>query len=281
MSTLILHPPAKTNLWLRVTGKREDGYHGIETRMVSLSLADTLHLTPADDGKISLTCDDPSLPVNEENLILKAVRALETRLNRRFGARIELEKRIPHGAGLGGGSSDAASTLLGFNQLFQLGLDRPQLSEIAATFGSDIPYFIQEKTCDCSGRGEIVTPVEFPWELPIFLIKPAFSVPTAPAYGRWADSHELPGVPYAPQICPWGTMFNDLERPVFQKYLILARMKEWLLNQGEVHAAILSGSGSALLAVLSRNDRGRILEERALKVFGPTTWTWVGHTLRS
>ncbi len=281
MPALTLHPPAKTNLWLRVTGKREDGYHGIDTRMVSLSLADTLHLSPTSDGKISLTCDDPTLPINDDNLVLKAIRALETRLNRRFGARVELEKRIPHGAGLGGGSSDAASVLLGFNQLFDLGLDRSLLSDIAATIGSDVPYFIEEKVCDCTGRGEIVTPVEFPWELPVFLMKPAFSVPTGPAYARWSDSREIPGVPHAPQVCPWGIMRNDLERPVFQKYLMLARMKEWLLNQGEVHAAILSGSGSALLAVLTRNDRGRILEERALKIFGPTTWTWVGHTRRS
>lgn len=281
MAELVLQPPAKTNLWLRITGKRDDGFHGIETRMVSLSLSDTLRIAPHPGETVSLTCDDTTLPTDETNLVMKAVRALESRLDRKFGVRMHLEKTIPHGAGLGGGSSDAASALLGLNELFQLGLEKSVLSEIAATVGSDVPFFIEESVCDCSGRGEIVTSVEFPWELPVFLMKPAFGVPTGPAYGRWADSREIPGIPYAPQICPWGHMVNDLERPVFQKYLMLARMKEWLLDQPEVHAALLSGSGSSLLAVLTRNDRGRMLEERALRVFGPTTWTWVGHTHQS
>lgn len=281
MSAITLQAPAKTNLWLRVTGKRDDGFHEIDTRMVPLSLSDALKIKPTTGKTVSLTCSEPDVPIDEENLVMKAVRALEEKTGRRFGAEIHLEKRIPHGAGLGGGSSDAAAALRGFNELFDLGLERSVLAEIAGSIGSDIPFFVWETVCDCTGRGEIVTPVEFDWELPVFLMKPAFAVPTGPAYGLWTESREIPGIPYAPQLCPWGTMVNDLERPVFQKYLMLARMKEWLLDQREVHAAMLSGSGSSLLAVLTRNDRGRILEERALQVFGPNTWTWVGHTLRS
>ncbi|MCB1065267.1 MAG: 4-(cytidine 5'-diphospho)-2-C-methyl-D-erythritol kinase [Verrucomicrobiae bacterium] len=281
MSAITLQAPAKTNLWLRVTRKRDDGFHEIDTRMVPLSLSDSLKIKPTTGNTVSLTCNEPDVPIDEGNLVMKAVRALEERTGHRFGAEIHLEKQIPHGAGLGGGSSDAATALRGFNELFDLGLERSVLAEIAGSIGSDIPFFVWETVCDCTGRGEIVTPVEFDWELPVFLMKPGFAVPTGPAYGLWTESREIPGIPYAPQLCPWGTMVNDLERPVFQKYLMLARMKEWLLDQREVHAAMLSGSGSSLLAVLTRNDRGRILEERALQTFGPNTWTWVGHTLRA
>ncbi|MCB1236336.1 MAG: 4-(cytidine 5'-diphospho)-2-C-methyl-D-erythritol kinase [Verrucomicrobiae bacterium] len=272
--------PAKTNLSLRVLGKREDGYHEIATRMVPLSLADTLTIEPANGGGAVLTCSDASLPVGEENLVLKAVRALENRAGRTFDAKISLEKKIPHGAGLGGGSGNAAATLQGLNEAFDLNLSTGELIEIAAAIGSDVPFFIHGTVCDCTGRGEIVTPVPaFPWDLPLFMMKPAFGVPTPWAYQSWATSREIPGVAYVPQICPWGVMENGLERPVFAKYLPLARMKMWLLDQREVHAAILSGSGSCLLAVLTRNDYGRLLEERALSTFGPTTWTWVGHSV--
>ncbi|MBL9153785.1 MAG: 4-(cytidine 5'-diphospho)-2-C-methyl-D-erythritol kinase [Verrucomicrobiales bacterium] len=282
MKAITLAAPAKTNLWLRVLRRREDGFHDIVTRIVQLNLADTVHLEAVPESRgASLTCSDASLPVDESNLALKALRALESRLDRRFGVRIHIDKAIPHGAGLGGGSSDAAAVLRGLNQLHALGLSPDELADIGATFGSDVPVFAHASVCDCEGRGEIVTPVEFAWELPIFLMKPPFGVPTPWAYQRWRDSAEIPGIPYTPQVCPWGVMENDLERPVFQKHLLLARMKKWLLDQREVHAAILSGSGSCLLAVLNRNDRGRILEERARQTFGQTLWTWVGHTLRS
>ena len=243
-----------------------------------MSLHDEVTLTKTTGKAVELTCSDPTLSVDESNLAVKAVRALESRIGRRFGVRIHLEKKIPHGAGLGGGSSDAATVLKGLNDLYSLNLSAGELAETGASIGSDVPVFIYDRVCDCTGRGEIVAPVEFPWELPVFLMKPPFGVPTPWAYQRWAESEEIVGVPYAPQICPWGVMENDLERPVFAKYLLLARMKKWLLDQREVHAAILSGSGSCLLAVLIHNDSGRVLEERARQTFGQTLWTWVGHT---
>ena len=280
MATLILKAPAKTNLWLRVTGQRPDGYHDISTRMLPLSLADEITLEPREEGEqIEFSCSDPNLPGGEDNLALRAVRALEERCGRRFGARIHVEKMIPSGAGLGGGSSDAATVLLGLNRLFDLGFPPEQLAEVGARFGSDVPFFLFETVCDCAGRGEIVTPVDFPWDLPVFLMKPSFGVSAAWAYQNLGKYQEISGVPYVPQLCPWGAMENDLERPVLGKHLILARMKEWLLDQREVHAAILSGSGSCLIAVLNRNDRGESLRERALAEFGDTTWTHVGHTI--
>ncbi|MCB1091122.1 MAG: 4-(cytidine 5'-diphospho)-2-C-methyl-D-erythritol kinase [Verrucomicrobiae bacterium] len=281
MSALTLQAPAKTNLSLKVIGKREDGFHEIQTRIAPLSLHDTVEIGKAASNKTTLTCSDASLPTDETNLALKAVRALEARVGRSFGVKIHIEKAIPHGAGLGGGSSDAIAVMKGINELFFLGLTPEELAETGAGFGSDVPVFAFDSVCDCGGRGEMVTPVEFPWELPVLLIKPPSGVSTPWAYQRWANSIEIPGVPYTPQVCPWGVMTNDLERPVFQKYLLLARMKKWLLDQREVHAALMSGSGSCLLAVLTRNDLGRIVEERVRQAFGHTLWTWVGHTIGS
>lgn len=278
MREITLQAPAKTNLHLRILGKRADGFHEIATRIAPLSLHDEISLTKTTGHAVELTCSDPTVPVDESNLAVKAVRALERRVKKKFGVHIHLEKEIPHGAGLGGGSSDAAVVLQGLNRLFALDLSPEALAETGAAIGSDVPVFIFGRVCDCTGRGEVVSPVEFPWELPVFLMKPPFGVRTPWAYRDWADSQEIIGVPYAPQICPWGVMENDLERPVFAKYLLLARMKKWLLDQREVHAAILSGSGSSLLAVLVHNDCGRVLEERARQTFGQTLWTWVGHT---
>jgi len=276
---LTLEAPAKTNLRLQITGKRDDGFHEIETRMLPLSLADTVSLEPIEGESIEFSCSDPELPPGEDNLAIMAVRALEARCHRRFGVRIHVDKQIPSGAGLGGGSSDAASVLIGMNQAFELGFSTEELAGIAADFGSDVPFFVYRTVCDCRGRGELVEPIEFRWDLPLFLMKPGFGTSAGWAYRAWESSREIPSVTYVPQLTPWGMMVNDLERPVFRKHLVLARMKQWLLEQPEVHAAILSGSGSCLLAVLTSNDRGRLLEEKALRVFGSTTWTWVGHSV--
>ena len=279
MAALTLKAPANTNLWLRVTGKRPDGYHEISTRMTPLTLADEISLEQLEGDQVEFSCSDPALPAGEENLALQAVRALENHCGRRFGLSIHVEKKIPSGAGLGGGSSDAATVLLGLNRLYDLGLTPQRLAEVGARFGSDVPFFLFETVCDCSGRGEIVTPVDFPWDLPVFLMKPAFDVSAAWAYQNLEKYEEFPGIPFVPQLCPWGPMENDLERPVFGKHLILARMKKWLLDQRDVHAAILSGSGSCLLAILTRNDCGEALQNQALVAFGDTTWTHIGHTL--
>jgi len=272
--------PAKTNLWLRIVGRREDGFHHIETRMVALSLADRLVLENIPDSdEVSLSCDDKDLGTGEGNLVVRAVRALEQRCGRRFGLRLHLQKNIPLAAGLGGGSSDAAAALKGVNRLLELGLDADELTALATGLGSDVPFFVHDSPCDCSGRGEIVTPVDGGQDLPVLLLKPPFGVSAAWAYQNWAGSIELPGVTYAPQICPWGEMVNDLERPVFEKFFILARLKMWLLDQAEVHAALLSGSGSTLVVVLAEADGGDGLAARAKERFGATLWTHLGRTL--
>ncbi len=274
--------PAKTNLWLRILGQREDGFHDIDTRMVALSLADRLTLEVIPEAQeTSLSCSDKTLGMGEDNLVLRALRLIEEHCDRRFALRMHLDKKIPIAAGLGGGSSDAAALLKGVNQLFNLKFDQKVLSDLAAGIGSDVPFFIHDSPCDCSGRGEIVNPLEFKQELPILLVKPGFGVSAAWAYQNRAASIEIPGVVYAPQLCAWGEMVNDLERPVFEKFIFLARLKMWLLDQVETHVALLSGSGSTLLVILAAADGGERLQARMKERFGGTMWSYLGHTLGS
>lgn len=282
MPSLTLAAHAKTNLSLRVLGKRDDGFHEVHTRMTPLSLADSLHIETLPKGcgfDFVVEGADWTPKAGEENLVEKAVRVFREHTGRTVDARIVLKKAIPSGAGLGGGSSDAAATLRALDHLLGTKLDEQTLLELAATIGSDVPFFIHGKLCECSGRGECITPVDDDWELPVVLLKPAFGVSTPDAYGRWKDAREIPGVLYAPQLCPWGEMVNDLERPVFAKYPVLARMKMWLLEQAGVHAALMSGSGSTVLAILSNQHGGEILAARAKEEFGPTLWTHVGQTI--
>jgi hypothetical protein len=158
-----------------------------------------------------------------------------------------------------------------------LGLAEGDIVEI----GSDVPFFVYDRTCDCRGRGEIVTPVveaDAPGSLPIFLIKPGFEVSAGWAYQQYASSSEYDGFVYATQSCSWGEMVNDLERPVFEKHIVLGEMKSWLLAQPEVSAALMSGSGSTMLAILKPGIDGSALETRALERYGENSWTFLGQT---
>ncbi|WP_240914659.1 4-(cytidine 5'-diphospho)-2-C-methyl-D-erythritol kinase [Roseimicrobium sp. ORNL1] len=275
-----LSSPAKINLSLRVLGRREDGFHAVDTRMCPISLADDVTVTLKGSGDTVLTCSDPTIPTNDGNLALKALHAFERHLGTTASWEIHLEKRIPHGAGLGGGSSNAASVLLAANELSGSPFSANELSSIAAEIGSDVPFFLHQKACDATGRGEIVTPVEhFPWKLPLVLLKPPFGIPTPWAYKRWVESVEMPGVTYATQICPWGPMVNDLERPVFEKWSLLPTLKMWLLDQPETQAALMSGSGSTVFAVTRSTADAGLLAERARALCGESTHIFVAETL--
>ncbi|GEP42456.1 4-(cytidine 5'-diphospho)-2-C-methyl-D-erythritol kinase [Brevifollis gellanilyticus] len=282
-TSLDLPSYAKINLWLRVLGKREDGFHEVETRLVKIDVADTVSLTLT-GGKpgISLTCNVPGIPTDDSNLAIKALRAFEARAGISQGWSIHLEKRIPHGAGLGGGSGNAATILKAANQLLSNPLPLEALIEIAAGIGSDVPCFLLDApAADGSGRGERVVPAEFPWQLPMVLIKPNFPIPTPWAYKNWATSKELPGVLYAPQLCPWGAMVNDLERPVFEKHRLLPALKTWLLDRGGVRAALMSGSGSTMFAITQTEVQAAALAEEARHYCGDTAWVQVTRTLAS
>lgn len=266
---------AKVNLSLRVLGRRADGFHEVETLMVPLALADEVSLGVGERPGIECVCDDPSLPADSGNLAVRAAESFYARLGVSPQLRLGLQKRVPHGAGLGGGSSDAATVLLGLNEFHRAGMSVDVLTELAAALGSDVPFFLRRGPAVCRGRGERVEPAAaFDAPLPLLLLKPPFGVPTPWAYGRWRDSQEIPGVPYAAQAFPWGELVNDLERPVFEKFFVLAAMKTWLLAQPEVAGALLSGSGATVLAVLRSGDEpADALVTRARETFGPDLWT--------
>jgi len=203
-----LRAPAKINLSFRILRRREDGFHEIETLMAPVSLCDRLTIQRADE--LTLTCDDPSLSVSDDNLVLRAARLFLQATSIDSGLRIHLAKRIPHGAGLGGGSSDAAAMLLGLNQLMNTGLPREALAKLAAEIGSDVPFFLFASAARCSGRGELVMPAPLTRRMRLLLLKPTFGVPTPWAYGRWKDARELPGISYAAQEFAGFSFTNDL-----------------------------------------------------------------------
>ena len=273
---LTLDAPAKINLSLRVLRRREDGFHEIATRMAPVALADrlTLELLPgAAAGTVEFSCDDPSVPADGTNLAVKAVRALEQHTGPLPAVRIHLEKRIPHGAGLGGGSSDAAEVLRGMNELLALQLPAETLTAAAAATGSDVPFFLCGSVCDCTGRGEVVTPVpDFSWHPRVLLVKPPFGVSTPEAYRRWKDSREMPGLPYAAQRTPGGELVNDLERPAFEKYPVLGTLKARLLKCEGVTAALMSGSGSTVFAILELSANVAAVIRAAQDETGEELW---------
>lgn len=279
MPSLRLQAHAKINLWLRVLGKRPDGFHAVDTRMCPIAIADQVDIELLDDGETQLTCSDATLPVDESNLALKALRAFEQRTGIIEPWRIHLEKHIPSGAGLGGGSSDAAAVLRGVNELSGSPLTLNELTTIAGGIGSDVPFFLFGKTCDATGRGEIVTPVDFPQQLHLVLIKPPFGISTPWAYQHWAGSQPLVEVRYDEQPCAWGAMVNDLERPVFEKHCFLAALKTWLLAQSETVAALMSGSGSTMFAIAKDEASAKTLAQKAGDYCGETSWVRVTRSL--
>lgn len=264
---MTIQAPAKVNLVLRILGKRADGYHEIETLMAPVSLADELEIEVTSGSGIEFNCDAPELPTGPENLVWKAAELFAKQTGLEFHAKISLRKRIPSGAGLGGGSSDAAAVLKALDQLLSTNLSLSELENLAATLGSDVPFFIRCRPAWCRGRGEQIDgPVGIP-AAPLLLIKPPFPVPTGWAYNAWSQGRPSRS---APQNHSGVDLLNDFEGPVFKKYLLLPAIKNWLLEQEEVSAAMLSGSGSTLFAIL--HEGGPALAARARVHFGKDLW---------
>jgi len=220
----------------------------------------------------AFTCSDNSLPTDDSNLVVRAVRLFAERTGHPVHAHVHLEKNIPHGAGLGGGSSDAAAALLSLNERAANALSPADLHTLAAQLGSDVPFFLYGSPARCRGRGELVEPCRIDAPYRLLLVKPPFPVQTPWAYRHWHDSQELPDVSYAPQRLAWGDLVNDLERPVFEKYLFLAALKTWWLAQPEVAGALMSGSGSTSFALLHASASIEELERRTRAEFGDELW---------
>lgn len=264
---MTIDAPAKVNLVLRVQGKRADGFHAVETLMSPVTLSDILEIRLCGLSGLDFSCSDASLPLDGTNLVCRAVDSFRNRTGFSGGVCVHLKKRIPHGAGLGGGSSDAAAVLLGLNRLAGAGLTLEELEEVAAGLGSDVPFFVRGVPAWCRGRGEIVEPLKekLP-NLELLLVKPPFPVPTVWAYNAWAARSES-AVPATSSgsLCSI-ELKNDLEGPVFSKYLILPVLKHWLIEQAGVQAAMMSGSGSTMIAFLENDVQG--LEARVHAEFG-------------
>lgn len=270
--------PAKINLSLTILGRRDDGFHELDTLIAPISVYDEIAIDKGEKG-IRFECDDPSIPDGDNNLAVRAAKAFFETVRIEPEISIKLKKRIPHGAGLGGGSSDAASVLLALNQLFAAKLSPKALAEIAAPIGSDVPFFLFQSAALCKGHGETVSPVKLKRRWPILLLKPGFSVSTGWAYSRWRGSRKIPEVCYQPQEFADQTFVNDLERPVFEKFVFLAQLKMWLLGQPEVGAALMSGSGSTMFAVLREKLDAASLAGRAKAALDPELWTCACQTL--
>ena len=178
----VIAAPAKVNLFLELLGKRPDGYHELQTLLAPIGLFDTLEIQPRDDGELVLSCNDPSLTTGPGNLVWKAADALRKALDSTAGASIHLTKRIPHEAGLGGGSSDAASALLALNAVWNLNKSLEDLTPIAAMIGSDVAAFLHDGPTWCTGRGEFAEAVASPVPLDLVIVKPPFGLSTAEVY---------------------------------------------------------------------------------------------------
>lgn len=272
--------PAKINLSLKILGLRNDGFHELDTVIAPISLYDEIRVDKGRLGKgIEFRCDDPSVPQGDDNLAVRASKAFFETTTIEPAVSIELKKKIPHGAGLGGGSSDAASVLLALNDLFETKLSREALAKIAEPLGSDVPFFLFQSAAVCKGHGEMVMPVKLQREFSILLLKPAFAVSTAWAYSRWQGSREIPRIRYEAQEFSGQTFTNDLERPVFEKFVFLAQLKMWLLGQSEVGAGLMSGSGSTMFAVMRESADANSAATRAKTALDPELWTCSCETL--
>ncbi len=262
MDSLILKSPAKINLGLYLLKKRMDGYHDILTLFQTISLFDTLRFTRTLSPELRLGSEGIPIPLDRDNLIWKAYELFKKNHHLEGGLEVNVEKRIPIGAGLGGGSSNAASTLTALNIMFKKDLTIKQLEKMAEEIGSDVPFFIQGGTAIGEGRGEILTPIEIQTDFWVLLICPDVSVSTA-----WAYSQARIVLTRDIKMAIFDSLFqnrdlhslraslkNELEDVVFQRHPLLKLFKENLYKWDAFYAS-MSGSGSSVLGLFHRQEQ--------------------------
>jgi 4-diphosphocytidyl-2-C-methyl-D-erythritol kinase len=265
---------AKINRSLRVVGVRPDGYHLLRTTFQSIALHDTLVISER-RGPFRLTCDDPACPVDDTNLVWRAAELTWRAAGRRGaprGVSIDLDKRIPMQAGLGGGSSDGAAALRSLGRLWRV--RRATQRELAATLGADVPYFLEGGTMLGVDRGDRLTPMASPRPQWVVLVIPPFGVSTREAFGWWDREHRgQTGV--RPRSDPRQTPANDLESVVARRHPEIAQIVTALKKAGAAQAA-MSGSGSAVFGLFGRENAAL---DAATKMFAPGRRTIVTRTL--
>ncbi len=253
MDQLRRESPAKINLTLRVTGKRPDGFHELESLVAQINLCDTVAVSRLEDGCYALDCDDPALPRDGSNLVLQAAKALNRAAGRNHGVHIELRKRIPAGAGLGGGSSNAATTLALLNDVWGTGLRQTELAALGAELGSDVPLFLASPLCVIRGRGEQVEELGTPPPLWAALVLPQLHCSTVAVYAAWDQLPSEPSRPTLAQVLDargsasqlMELLFNDLEAAAFRASPSLAELAE-RIGAVSGQRMLLTGSGAAL-----------------------------------
>lgn len=256
--------PAKLNLFLHVTGRRADGYHLLQTVFRFIDRSDTLRFAPRDDGEIVLATPIPGVPP-ETDLTVRAARLLQMATGCRQGATIRLEKRLPMGGGLGGGSSDAATVLLALNHLWQIGLCRGQLEKMAISLGADVPVFVHGRNTFAEGVGEAFTDVDLPPACYVVLHPPAH-VPTAAIFGAPDLVRDTP--PLRPADWRPGDGHNDLETVACARFPEVAEHLAWLKTQAP--QAMMTGSGACVFAAFA--DRAAAETVLARLPDGMTGW---------
>lgn len=266
---LLVRSPAKINLSLLIAGKRPDGFHEIRTLMAKVSLYDDIYIEPRQTGAVRLEClGNYDVPADDDNLVLKAVRLLENYCNTNISADITLFKRIPPGAGLGGGSSNAASVMMAINKIYKLGLNQNVMAKLSSQIGSDIPFFFGGPLSFCSGKGEKITKISKNFDFLALLLLPDINSSTKEVYGNYSHDEAVfqslneqintflgkKRIDLVTKMCA-----NMLEAPSYMLYEKLADIKKFVQSQCS-EPVCLSGSGSTIYILFDPDQIERVLE---------------------
>ena len=261
--------PAKINIGLNITDKRPDGYHNIETIFYPVKLFDVIKFYKQDFD--SFKCNNPRLMNEKNNLIFKAKEMLELKFKRKFNLKIELDKNIPIGAGMGGGSSDAASTLHSINILYGLNLFKTELHELAIKLGSDVPFFLDPRPSYASGRGELLSKIDFSLNTNLLIVNPGIHIST-----KWAYDNIVPKRPIfkLSEIRDEkidlekykNVFFNDFESVVFKKFPEIESIKNDMYKMG-ADFSLMTGSGSTVFGVFNEIENAKKAEIKFQKKY--------------
>jgi 4-diphosphocytidyl-2-C-methyl-D-erythritol kinase len=259
--------PAKINIGLNIIEKRSDGYHNLLTLFYPIhDLYDKITIELAD--QFQLTCNNSLLEIDNTNLITRAKILMEQEFSKKMNVKVHLEKNIPMGAGMGGGSSDAAAVLLSLNDMFQLNASKNKLAELVLILGSDVPYFLNPVPAIGKSRGEILSPVNFNLNKPIVIINPGIHINTGEAFKNIKP--EIPGYKYEEifKSIPINmadlkdVITNDFEKYVFEKYPVIRDIKDSMYDLG-AEFSLMTGTGSTVFGIFPDSEKA----EKAVKIF--------------
>ena len=262
--------PAKLNLFLHITGRRPDGYHALQTVFQLLDWGDYLHFTRRDDGIVTRTTEVPGV-AEADDLVVRAARLLQQHSGTTYGVDIEIDKRLPMGAGLGGGSSDAATTLLALNRLWGVDLSREILQNLGLQLGADVPFFVFGQNAFAEGVGEALEAVELPQRF-FLVVNPAVHVPTAAIFSEKSLTRDTKVVTMMDFLAAqrsdtnWPDSFgrNDMQAVVAGKYAEVATVLEWFSN---LAPARMTGSGASVFAAFNSQAEAELAQAKL-----PASW---------